>query len=102
MPYVIAASLKVKQAHVAEFTRRIKRHANNTVTREPGCISFEVSVDRDDPCRFFLYEVYVQKADFDKHLTMPFMVKHLNETASMMDGDVELIGAFDRVTAPNK
>ena len=102
MPFVVIARLKVKKKDLAEFTRRIKRHATNSVTREPGCLSFEVSIDREDPCRFVLYEVYVDEADFEKHMTMPFMQKHLRETASMMDGEVELVGPCDRIAAPNK
>ena len=102
MPFVVIARLKVKKKHLVEFTRRIKRHAKNSVTRERGCISFEASIDKDDPCRFVLYEVYVDEADFEKHKTMPFMRKHLRETAKMMDGDVELVGLLNRLTAPAK
>ena len=72
------------------------------MTREPGCVSFEVSVDRDDPCRFVLYEVYVSEEDFEKHKAMPFMQKHMRETASMMDGEVKLLGFYDRLSAPAK
>ena len=102
MPFVVIARLKVKPEHLAEFTQRIRRHARNSVTREPGCISFEVSTDREDPHRFVLYEVYVGEADFEKHKAMPFMRKHLRETAPMMDGEVELVGFLNRLTAPAK
>ena len=102
MPFVAIADLKLKKQHIAEYTRRIRRHARNTVTREPGCISFEVGIDRDDPCRIVLYEVYVSEEDFRKHLKMPYLQKHLRETASMMARKDQLVGFFDRVTAPNK
>ena len=52
MTFVVAASLRIKKKHLAEFTKRVKRHANNSVTREPGCVGFEVSVDKSDPRRF--------------------------------------------------
>ena len=102
MPFVVVAALRVKEEHLAEFTRRIRRHARNSVTREPGCVSFEVSIDREDPRRFVLYEVYVSEEDFEKHTQMPFMQKHMSETASMMDGEVEMLGFFDRLVAPAK
>ena len=102
MPFVVIARLRVKEEHLDEFTERIRRHAKNSVTREPGCISFEVGIDREDPCRFVLYEVYVDEADFEKHKAMPFMQQHLRETAPMMDGEVELLGFLDRLTAPAK
>ena len=102
MPFVVVARLKVKEKHLAEFKRRIRRHARNSVTREPGCIGFEVSTDRDDPRCFVLYEVYVDEAAFETHKTMPFMQKHLRETAPMMDGEAELVGFLNRLTAPAK
>ena len=102
MTFVVAASLRIKKKHLDEFKRRVKKHANNSVTREPGCVGFEVSVDKSDPRRFLFYEVYVDEAAFDKHMTYPFLKKHLNVTASMLDGEVELIGFWDRLAAPNK
>ena len=102
MPFVVIADLRVKEEHLADFTRRIKKHANNSVTREPGCISFEVSVDREDPHRFVLYEVYVSEEDFEKHTAMPYMRKHMSETASMIGGEVKMVGFLNRLTAPTK
>jgi quinol monooxygenase YgiN len=102
MTFVVAASLRIKKKYLGEFKRRVKRHANNSVTREPGCVGFEVSVDKSDPRRFLFYEVYVDEAAFDKHMTYPFLKKHLNVTAPMLDGEVELIGFWDRLAAPNK
>ena len=102
MTFVVVASLRIKKKYLDEFKRRVKRHANNSVTREPGCVGFEVSVDKSDPRRFLFYEVYVDEAAFDKHMTYPFLKKHLNVTAPMLDGEVELIGFWDRLAAPNK
>ena len=102
MTFVVAASLRIKKKYLDEFKRRVKKHANNSVTRDPGCVGFEVSVDKSDPRRFLFYEVYVDEAAFDKHMTYPFLKKHLNVTAPMLDGEVELIGFWDRLAAPNK
>lgn len=102
MPFVVIADLRVKGKHVVEFARRIRQHAKNTVTREPGCISFEVNVDGEDPCRFVLYEVYVSEEDFRKHLEMPYLKKLLSEIDAMRDREDRFVGSFDRLTAPNK
>ena len=72
------------------------------MTKEPGCISFEVSVANSDPQKFLLYEVYVDELAFHRHTEMPFMKKHLKETAIMMDGELELIDFWERTTAPGK
>ncbi|MBM3518692.1 MAG: hypothetical protein FJX56_12660, partial [Alphaproteobacteria bacterium] len=67
MPFVCAATFRVKKKHLEEFNERVRKHANNCVTKERGCVSFEVSTDEKDPSRFMLYEVYVTKKDFDRH-----------------------------------
>ena len=102
MPYVIAASLKVKKKHLGDFTKRVKRHANNCVTKEPGCLSFEVSIDRADQRRFLFYEIYLDEATFAAHAEAPHMKKQIDATAHMIDGKIELFGFWDRLAAPNK
>ena len=102
MPFTLAATLRIKKKHVAEFTRLVKRHANNTVTKEPGCISFEVSVDRDDPRRFIFYEVYVEEADFDAHTQTPWLKRQMERTAHMIEGEVEMVAFGHLIAAPNK
>ena len=102
MPFTVSAVLKVKKKYLSEYTRRITKHAKNSVVKEPGCISFEVNVDRSNSLRFMLYEVYVDELAFHRHTEMPFMKKHLKETAIMMDGKLELIDFWERSTAPGK
>ena len=102
MAYVVAAALKVKKKYVSEFLRRVKRHAQNSIAREPGCVSFEVSVDKDDPRRFMFYEVYVDEAAFEAHNDAPHMKRHMAAVGHMVDGKVEMFGLWDRIAAPNK
>ena len=54
--------------------------------------------------RLYPYEAVplTDEAAFDKHMIYPFLKKHLDVTAPMLDGEVELIGFWDRVAAPNK
>ena len=102
MAYTVAAALRVKKKHVADFTRLVKRHAANSITKEPGCVSFEVSVDRDDPQRFVFYEIYVTEADFEAHCQTPWFKRQQERTAHMVDGDFEMFCLGDRIAAPNK
>ncbi|HIN27444.1 TPA: antibiotic biosynthesis monooxygenase [Candidatus Poribacteria bacterium] len=102
MPYTVSAILRVKKRYLKEFNKRIRQHARNSVTKEPGCISFEVSVADSNPQKFLLYEVYIDEDAFKTHTEMPFMIKHLKETAVMMDGDLELLSFWSRVIAPAK
>ena len=86
----------------AEFTRLVKRHAANSISREPGCVAFEVSVDRDDPRRFIFYEIYLTEADFDAHTQTPWFKRQMERTGHMVDGEFEMFALGHRIAAPNK
>lgn len=45
----------------------MKEHIQLTLA-EPGCLEFSLTADDNDPCRFSLYEEFVDKAAFDYHL----------------------------------
>lgn len=36
---------------------------------EPGCLKFTIAADKNDPCRFSLYEEFKDQAAFDHHQT---------------------------------
>ena len=40
---------------------------------EPGCRQFDVTLDREQPNRVVLYEVYEDEAAFEVHLQMPHL-----------------------------
>ena len=61
MPYTVTAILKVKKRYLKEFNRRSRRHANNSVSKEPGCRSVEVSVA--GPIKDFQSTVNTVKTD---------------------------------------
>tara|TARA_Y100000588_G_scaffold390919_1_gene497995 strand:- start:661 stop:975 length:315 start_codon:yes stop_codon:yes gene_type:complete len=102
MPFVLASTFKIKKKYLSEFNKRVRKHANNCVTKEVGCISFEVSSDRDDPRKFLLYEVFVDESDVAVHMEAAHVKRHLAATNSWIDGKVELVGMMNRIAAPNK
>lgn len=44
----------------------LKNHIKLTL-EEPGCIIFEVTQSESDPCRFDVYEEFIDKASFEMH-----------------------------------
>lgn len=34
---------------------------------EPGCITFKVTQDKTDPCRFDVYEEFIDRTAFEQH-----------------------------------
>lgn len=73
--YVIIASMQIKEGHKAEFIPALLEDAKASVSKEPGCLRFDVIQDAGDANRVWLYEVYRNEAAFQAHLKTP----HLNK-----------------------
>ena len=56
--YVVLILLTVKTEELDEFERALLHNARESVTKDPGCLRFDVSQQQDDPARWILYEVY--------------------------------------------
>ncbi|MFT5438965.1 MAG: autoinducer 2-degrading protein [Alphaproteobacteria bacterium] len=66
--YVVTVNFEIEPAHVDGFRTAVMRQAENSVSKEPDCHRFDVSVDGADPAKFFLYEIYTDEAAFQAHL----------------------------------
>ena len=64
--YFVCVSIHVKPEAVEPFIEATLDNARNT-RREPGNLRFDVLRREDDPSRFFLYEVYRAREDFQHH-----------------------------------
>ena len=62
--FTVIVDLRVKPDRVDEFIGAIHTNALATVNDEPGCLRFDVHRDQEDPHRFYLYEVYVDRDAF--------------------------------------
>ena len=65
--FVVTVLFEINPSHVDAFRVAVLQHAKNSLTQEPGCKRFDVSVDPDNPRRFFLYEVYDDAAALETH-----------------------------------
>lgn len=64
--YVVCVTIWVKPENVKEFIAATLENARGT-RLEPGNLRFDVCQAEDDPARFFLYEMYQAKEDFQAH-----------------------------------
>jgi autoinducer 2-degrading protein len=79
--YVVCVTVRVKPGHEQDFIEATRLNHLGTRT-EPGNVRFDVLRHEDDPCQFFLYEVYRSKEDFAAHQ----QTKHyLNWKATVAD-----------------
>ena len=75
--FVVTVSFVIEKEHIGAFREAMIRQARNSLTRESGCLQFDVCQDPAHPERFFLYELYTSDAAFEDHL----------KTAHFMDFD---------------
>jgi len=80
--FVVVVSLQVHSASLASFLALVVANAKTSKAREPGCRQFDVSIARDDPHAFLLYEIYDDREAFLAHLATEHFL------------------SFDRLTAP--
>jgi autoinducer 2-degrading protein len=81
--YHIAACFDVPPEHHEAFIDSAFEDGRNSGLNERGTRRFELIRDEDNPSRFYLYEVYDDRAAFDRHRSGPYFKKFF-----------EIIGVF--------
>ncbi len=66
--FVVTVTFETGPEAAADFLARVRRQARDSLTRETGCLRFDVCTDPERPGRVFLYEIYTGRAAFDAHL----------------------------------
>jgi quinol monooxygenase YgiN len=85
----VIAQFKVKPEHAAEFQRRALDEMVAPTQAEPGCISYALWQDRDEPGRFAMVEEWESQADLDRHLALPSLHATLRQLMPLGDGTVQ-------------
>lgn len=83
--HVNIVEIKVKPEHLDDFRKEMKRHLGVIRATEPGCLRFDVSVNKEDPHRFHLYEVYADDAAFKQHMESASLKQYLATTKDWAD-----------------
>ncbi len=68
---VLHVSVQVKPEHVSEFLEVVRHDAEHSERDEPGCLRFDVIQDREDPNRFYFYEIYRNDEALEAHRQTP-------------------------------
>jgi quinol monooxygenase YgiN len=86
---VIAAMLKVLDGKGDGLERDFGKLVPK-VLEEPGVITYVVHRSIDNPSRFFVYEKYKSREDFDYHCTTPHFKEFFEAFESIKDGEPEI------------
>ena len=89
--FVLMVGIRVPAQHRAEVLDVLTEDARTSVRDEPGCFRFDLLRDPEKATRFYLYEVYRDKAAFEAHLETPHFGKWKASVESMFDGEMQRI-----------
>ncbi|HSD43153.1 MAG TPA: putative quinol monooxygenase [Burkholderiales bacterium] len=80
---VLVVNIRVKPENVEKFMAEVLANAEAART-EPGCRQFEVLVDKSDPTRLMLYEIYADDAAFEAHQQTPHFKHYLANAVPLL------------------
>lgn len=69
--FAIAVRFQIHSQFVSAFTKRVVKQAQDSLTKEAGCLQFDVLLDQEDPTAIFLYETYRDSVAFEAHRATP-------------------------------
>ena len=67
MSKVILCGYVIIPAHELDMLKIAMKEQIRLTLAEPGCLEFTLTPDPTDPCRYSLYEEFVDQAAFDFH-----------------------------------
>jgi quinol monooxygenase YgiN len=95
MSYVVLPEFHVAPGNLEAFLAAARADAEASFADEPGCLQFDVIVDRStSPARVMFYEVYADRAAFDAHLETPHLAAFRVALALC---DEQPVRFFDRI-----
>lgn len=84
--FVVTVTFEAKPGRAAAFLARVQRQAAESLTRETGCLRFDVCTDPKRPERVFLYEIYAGEPAFEAHLASPHFEAFDRDVKPMIEG----------------
>jgi autoinducer 2-degrading protein len=81
---VLHVTVQVKPEHAAEFLEVVRYDAEHSEKDEPGCLRFDVIQDREDPNRFYFYEVYRDEQALEAHRQTPHFKYYLEKSQAWL------------------
>ncbi len=97
----LSVMVEVYPEYAEQFMEAALRHAGNTFAQEEGCLGFAVHRHEKDTNRFFFYESYRSRQDFEEvHKAAPYLAEYSALTAPWVKTKEILI--WDKVSPDQK
>jgi autoinducer 2-degrading protein len=79
------ARVEIKEGAVDRFLHYLEADQRGSLGEE-GCLRFDVLRDEGDPLVFYLYEVYVDDAAYERHRRTPYFQAMFTEAGDTLAG----------------
>ncbi|HSW25235.1 MAG TPA: putative quinol monooxygenase [Burkholderiaceae bacterium] len=84
MNIVLAVNCRIEPDKVDALMEILLANAKAARETEPGCLHFDVNVDKEDPTKIMYYEVYRDQAAIDAHAQTAHHKRWVTEGAPML------------------
>jgi quinol monooxygenase YgiN len=74
--HIVLVQVTIRPEMQAEFETALLHNARESVRRDPGCLRFDVSQDKEHPTRWILYEVYDSPEAHAAHRQSPHFLAY--------------------------
>jgi len=81
---VLFITLRIDPARLPDYLRLIEQQLDDVMTKEEGCLHFEVSLDKSEPATVYLYEVWASEAAFGTHRGGPIQSRFFAASEGMV------------------
>ncbi len=85
--FVVIATFTVKAGAMDEFLAVAAADARDSVANEPGCQHFDAVIPADATDHVVLYEVYDDRAAFERHLEQPHYAPFRDAVPRLTEGE---------------
>lgn len=98
--FAVIVAFTVKPEARAAFTALVRDNARQSITLEPDCQRFDVLEPADRATEVWLYEIYVDRAAFDRHLQMPHFQSFDAATRDMVTAKTVIAARLEENVKP--
>lgn len=99
MKFAVMVVFKVINSDVMVFETELRIHAENT-WKETGALKFIVYVDEIDPSIFYLYELYENRDEFQKHTQTPYIEVFKNKVTPLLREPTQIFRGVPVISNP--
>ncbi len=86
----LVVTLDVKPEHYEKFLEERAAHAGRSLSKEEGCVRFDILLPKDGGTRVMLYELYADQAALDLHAASDH-IAYFRDLSSDMVANREIV-----------